>query len=196
VLHSDRVCRAVSGLQTAGFRAGPRAQWKSDDFRQPSIAGTEGTSAIFGGFPRLPCRAVLTMSAYAYQEASSLVLAIDLDQRTRATAARSTSVHPYWFCIWTKRGSGGETGRAAGVLIWRSRKGRGPRWPSCAIAAYVLLPRYGLIAAALRVGEFLRTINPRPRCACVRSQAQPAPRAPRAVPRTPPRPRGPRQVRW
>ena len=41
----------------------------------PPIAGTEGTPAIFGGFPRLSCRAVLTMSAYAYQEVSSLVLA-------------------------------------------------------------------------------------------------------------------------
>jgi chromate transport protein ChrA len=41
----------------------------------PPIAGTEGTPAIFGGFPRLSGRAVLTMSAYAYQEASSLVLA-------------------------------------------------------------------------------------------------------------------------
>ena len=33
----------------------------------PPIAGTEGTPAIFGGFPRLSCRAVLTMSAYAYR---------------------------------------------------------------------------------------------------------------------------------
>jgi hypothetical protein len=75
VLHSDRVCRAVSGLQTAGFRAGrePRGNQVISD--SPSIAGTEGTPAIFGGFPRLPRRAVLTMSAYAYQEASSLVLA-------------------------------------------------------------------------------------------------------------------------
>ena len=75
VLHSDRVCRAVPNLQTPPVGTARQGRRQTGDFRQSSIAGAEGTRAIFGGFPRLPCRSVLTMSAYAYQEASSLVLA-------------------------------------------------------------------------------------------------------------------------
>jgi hypothetical protein len=43
--------------------------------RHPVAISAGGGPGISGGFPRPPCRAVLTMSAYAYREAFSLVLA-------------------------------------------------------------------------------------------------------------------------
>ena len=42
-----------------------------------AITGAERDIGILGGFPRPPCRGVLILSAYAYQERLSLVPAIE-----------------------------------------------------------------------------------------------------------------------
>ena len=48
-------------------------QRKSSDSRHLAITGAERDIGILGGFPRPPCRGVLILSAYAYQERLSLV---------------------------------------------------------------------------------------------------------------------------
>jgi hypothetical protein len=73
VLHSDTVCRAVSDLQTAGFRAALGAQRKSDVSRHYAIGDTKAGQSIFGGLPRQTAFSVPSLSAYVYQKAVSLV---------------------------------------------------------------------------------------------------------------------------
>jgi hypothetical protein len=80
VIHSDRVCRADFGHEIPLF-ACPRDADENQVIPDTRVTGAaEGGRAFFGGILRSPGFVVLNLSAYAYQEVVSLVLAKILDQ--------------------------------------------------------------------------------------------------------------------
>src|SRR5271168_2097400 len=76
MLHSDRVCRAVSRPQMPLDQPLWHRQRKSNDSRHPTTGDAEPARSVSGGFPRLVPPGVPDLSAYAYQEGVSLVPAI------------------------------------------------------------------------------------------------------------------------
>jgi hypothetical protein len=75
VLHSDRVCRADFRQQTGLFGRRSEADGNHLIPDTPTSSDAAGPLDIFGGFLRQPGRGVLVLSAYAYREGVSLVLA-------------------------------------------------------------------------------------------------------------------------